>query len=89
MARVEALPDDKVVGVDLGAAAAVEQDPRVADDGAQPVVAVLHGRHAWQKAVEILGDVGGAVAVKNVVDHVSGSQRALQDGDVSLRVQES
>lgn len=74
--------------VDLGAAAAVEQDARVAHDGAAPVVLVLQGRGGGQQAVEVLRDVGGAVAVEDVVDDVARLQRALQDGDVSLRIQE-
>lgn len=74
--------------VDLGAAAAVEQDARVAHDGAAPVVLVLHGGRGRQQTVEVLRDVCGAVAIKDVVDDVPGFQRALQNGDVSLRIQE-
>ena len=40
------IPDDKVIGVDFRSTAAVEQNPRVADDGALGVVLVPHGRHA-------------------------------------------
>lgn len=75
--------------VDLGAAAAVQQDARVAHDGAAPVVLVLHRGGGWQETVEILRDVCGAVAIKDVVDDVPWLQRALQNGDVSLRIQES
>lgn len=75
--------------VDLGAAAAVQQDARVAHDGAAPVVLVLHRGRGWQETVEILRDVCGAVAIKDVVDDVPWFQRALQNGDVSLRIQES
>lgn len=74
--------------VDLGAAAAVQQDARVPHDGAAPVVLVLHGGRGWQEAVEVLRDVCGAVAIKDVVDDVARFQRALQNGDVSLWVQE-
>lgn len=74
--------------VDLGAAAAVEQDARVAHDGAAPVVLVLHRGRGWQETVEILRDVCGAVAIKDVVDDVPWFQRALQNGDVSLGIQE-
>lgn len=66
------IPDDKVVGVDLWAAAAVEEDARVADDGAAAVVLVLHRGDGGQQAVEVLRDVGSAVSVKHVVDDVSG-----------------
>lgn len=75
--------------VDLGAAAAVQQDARVAHDGAALVVLVLHRGGGWQETVEILRDVCGAVAIKDVVDDVPWFQRAFQNGDVSLRIQES
>lgn len=70
-------PDHKVMSVDLGSAAAVQQDPRVSHDGAASVMLVFHGRNGGQKAVEIFGDVRGAVAIKHIVDDVSRLQRAL------------
>lgn len=48
------IPDDKVVRVDLESTAAVQQDPRVPDNGAAPVVLVLHGGDCGQEAVEVL-----------------------------------
>lgn len=83
------IPDNKVVGVDLGSTAAVQQDPGVSHNGTAPVVLVLHGGHSWQQTVEILRDVGGAVAIKHIVDDISRLQRALQDRDVSLRIKKS
>lgn len=73
--------------VDVGSTAAVEQNPRVPHDGAAPVVLVLHGGDGGQQTVEILGDVGGAVAIEHVVDDVSRFQGALQDRDVPLWIQ--
>lgn len=75
--------------VDLGPAAAVQQDPRVSYDGTAPVMLVLHGGNSRQETVEILRDVCGAVAVENVVDDTSRFQSALQNRDVSLWVEES
>lgn len=75
--------------VNLGSTAAVQQDPRVSHDGAAPVMLVLHGGYSWQKTVEILWDVCGAVAIKNIVDDISWLQRALQNRDVSLRIKKS
>lgn len=75
--------------VDLGSTAAVQQDPRVPHNSTAPVVLVLHGGDGGQQAVEILRDVCGAVAVKNIVDDISRLQRALQNRDVSLRIKES
>ena len=63
--------------VNLGSAAAVQQDAGVSHDGAAPVMLVLHGGHSWQKTVQVLRDVGGAVAVKDIVDDVSRFHRAL------------
>ena len=42
-AGVETLPDDKVMRVNLWAAAAVQQDSRIPHDGTPMVVLVLHG----------------------------------------------
>lgn len=84
-----ALPDNKVVRVDLGPTAAVQKDPRVAHDGAAPVMLVFHGGYGWQETVEIFWDVCGAVTIKNIVDDISRFQRALQNWDISLRVKES
>lgn len=75
------------MGVDLRPAAAVQQNAGVPHDGAAPVVLVLHGRRRRQEVVERLRDVGGAMAVKHIVDDVPRLQRALQDGDVSLWVE--
>lgn len=83
------VPDNKVMRVDLGPAAAVQQDPRVAHDGAAPVMLAFHRGHGGQQSVEIFWDVCGAVTIKNVVDDISRLQRALQDGDISLWVEES
>lgn len=77
------------MGVDLRPAAAVQQDAGVPHYGAAPVMLVLHGRHGGQEVVERLGDVRGAVAVKDIVDDVSRLQRALQDRDVSLWIKKS
>lgn len=85
----EKTPDNKVMRVNLGPTAAVQQDAGVSHDGAAPVVLVLHRGHGWQETVEILRDVCGAVAIKDVVDDISWLQRALQDGDVSLRIKKS
>lgn len=73
------IPDNKVVRVNLRPTAAVQQDPRVAHNGTAPVMLVLHGGHSRQKTVEILGDVRGALAIKNVVHDISRLQRALQN----------
>lgn len=73
--------------VDLKPAAAVQQDSGVAHDGAALVVLVLHGRHAGQEVVEPLRYVCGSVAIEDIVDDVPRLERALQDGDVPLRVQ--
>lgn len=83
------IPDNKVVRVDLLSTAAVQQDPRVSHNGAAPVMLVLHGGHGWQKTVEIFWDVSGAVAIKNIVDDIAWLQGALENRDVSLRVEES
>lgn len=85
----EKTPDNKVMRVDLGPTAAVQQDAGVSHDGAAPVVLVLHRGHGRQETVEILRDVCGAVAIKDVVDDIPRLQRALQDGDVSLRIEKS
>lgn len=82
-------PDNKVVRVDLRPAAAVQQDARVPHYGTASVMLVLHGRRGWQEVVESLGDVCGAVAVKDIVDDVPWLQRALQDRDVSLWIKKS
>lgn len=82
-------PDNEVVRVNLRPTAAVQQDARVPHYGAASVMLVLHGRHGWQKVVECLGDICGAVAVKDIVDDVSRLQRALQDRDVSLWIKKS
>lgn len=83
------LPDDKVMRVDLRPTAAVQQDPRVSYNGAAPVMLVLHGGHRRQKAVEIFGDVCGAVPVKNIVDDISRFQSALQNRNIPLWVEKS
>lgn len=75
--------------VDLRSTAAVQQDARVSHNGAAPVVLVLHWGYSWQKTVEILRDVCGAVAIKNIVDDISRFQCALQNGDVPLRIKKS
>lgn len=85
----EIIPDNEVVRVNLRATAAVQQDAGVSHNSAAPVMLVLHGGHSRQKTVEILGDVCGAVAIKNVVDDISRFQCALQNGDVSLGIKKS
>lgn len=82
-------PDNKVVRVDLRPTAAVQQDTRVPHYGTASVMLVLHGRRCWQEVVERLGDVRGAVAVKDIVDDVPWLQCALQDRDVSLWIKKS
>lgn len=82
-------PDNEVVRVDLRPTAAVQQDAGVPHYGAASVLLVLHGRHARQKAVERLGYVRGAVAIKDIVDDVPWLERALQDRDVPLRIKKS
>lgn len=72
------LPYHKAVGIDLRAAAAAEQDPRVAHDGAGGELLALEGRRAGQQLVQVLRDVHGAVPVKDVVDDVPWLQRPLQ-----------
>ena len=76
------------MGVDLAAAAAVEEDAGVSHDGAVLVVAVLHGRHSRKQPVQALRHVYRALPVEDVVDDVPRLQRALQDGYVPLGVQE-
>lgn len=83
------IPDHKVMRVDLRSTAAVQQDARVSHNGAAPVVLVLHWGYSWQKTIEILRDVCGAVAIKNIVDDISRFQCALQNGDVPLRIKKS
>lgn len=83
------LPDNKVMRVDVRPTAAVQKDPGVAHDGTAPVMLVFHGGYGWQETVEIFWDVCGTVAIKNIVDDISRFQRALQNRDVSLRVEES
>lgn len=87
--RKEEIPDNKVVRVDVGSTAAVEQDPRVSHNGTAPVMLVLHGGYGWQETVEIFWDVCGAVAIKHIVDDISWFQRALKNRDVSLRIEKS
>lgn len=48
------IPDNKVMSVNLGSTAAVQQDARVSHNGTAPVMLVLHGGHSWQKTVEVL-----------------------------------
>lgn len=82
------LPYHEAVRVDLGAAAAAEQDPRVADDGAGGELLAFEGRGAGQQLVQVLRDIHGAVPVKDVVDDVPRLQRPLQHRNVLLRIQE-
>lgn len=86
--RMQPLPDHKAVCIDLGAAAAAEQDPRVAHDGAGGELLALEGRGAGQQLVQVLRDVHGAVPVKDVVDDVPRLQRPLQHRNVLLCIQE-
>lgn len=82
------IPDNKVVRVNLGSTAAVQQDPRITHNGTAPVVLVLHGGCSRQQTVEVLRDVCGAVAIENIVDDVSRFQSALQNRDISLGIEE-
>lgn len=83
------IPDNKVMRVNLRSTAAVQQDARVSHNGTAPVMLVLHGGHSWQKTVEVLWDVCGAVAIKYIVDDISWFQCALQNRDVSLWIKKS
>lgn len=82
------LPYHEAVCVDLRAAAAAEQDPRVAHDGAGGELLALEGRGAGQQLVQVLRDVHGAVPVKDIVDDVPRLQRPLQHRNVLLCIQE-
>lgn len=73
--------------VNLWSTAAVQQDPRVSHDGTLFVMLVLHGGCSRQKTIQILRDVCGAVAIKNIVDDVSRFKCAFQNRDVPLGVQ--
>lgn len=83
------VPDNEVMRVNFGSAAAVQQDPRVSHNGTAPVMLILHGGYRWQKTIEIFGDVCGAVAVENIVDDIPWFQRALQNRNISLWIKES
>lgn len=80
------LPDDKVMRVDFSSAATVEQYSRVPHDGATLVVLVLHRRGRGKKTVQVLRDIHGALAVKNIMDDISRLQRSFQDRNVSLGI---
>lgn len=77
------------MSIDLWPTLAIEQDPRVAHDGTASVVLVLHGGCRWEKAVQVFGDVCGALAVKNIVDDISWFQRAFKNRNVPLWIKES
>lgn len=74
--------------VDLPAAAAVQQDPRVAHDGAGPEVLVLQRGGPGEELVEVLGHVHRAVSVEDVMNDVSRLQGPLEDRNVLFRIQE-
>lgn len=82
------LPYHEAVCIDLGAAAAAEQHPRVAHNGTGGELLALEGRDPGQQLVQVLGDVHGAVPVKNIVDDVPWLQRPLQHRNVLLCIQE-
>lgn len=73
--------------VDFSSAATVEQYPRVSHDGTALVVLVLHRRSRGKKTVEVLRDVHGALAVKNIMDDIPRLQRSLQDRNISLGIE--
>lgn len=82
------LPYDKAVCVDFLPAATVQQDPRIAHDGAGPEVLVLEWGGPGEELVEALGHVHRAVSVKDVMNNVSRLQGPLEDGNVLFSIQE-